>query len=169
MQALAIDGFLTFTLPLYVPCLLSAIILSNTVPLVLPKTKWPARTKALALVSDFSLGLFLTMSLMSMKLWEVANLAGPLLIILALQALVACCFIVLVVFRCMGSDYQSAVLCAGFGGFSLGATPVAVANMAAVTKTNGPAPMAFIILPLVAAFFVDIANSFVIQVLLELL
>lgn len=158
-----------FTLPLYVPCLLSAILLSNTVPFLLPKMKWPARTKALALVSDFSLGLFLAMSLMSMKLWEVATLAGPLLVILLLQTLAAVLFIIFAVFRLMGRNYQAAVLCAGFGGFALGATPVAVANMAAVTKANGPAPMAFIILPLVAAFFVDVTNSFVIQALLKFL
>lgn len=160
-QGIIASGFM---LPLYVPCLLSAILLSNTVPFLLPKMKWPARTRALALVSDYSLGLFLTMSLMSMKLWEIANLAGPLFIILALQTLAAILFTVFVLFRCMGSDYQSAVLCAGFGGFALGATPVAIANMAAVTKSHGPAPLPFIILPLVAAFFVDVTNSFVIQI-----
>ncbi|YCM46853.1 sodium/glutamate symporter (plasmid) [Verrucomicrobiaceae bacterium 227] len=156
-----------FMLPLYVPCLLSAIVLSNTIPSLIPKMKWPARTRALALVSDFSLGLFLTMSLMSMKLWEIANLAGPLLVILTLQTVAAVLFIVLILFRCMGRDYQAAVLSAGFGGFALGATPVAIANMAAVTKANGPAPIPFLILPLVAAFFVDVTNSFVIQFALK--
>lgn len=156
-----------FMLPLYVPCLLSAILLSNTVPLIFKKMKWPARTRALALVSDFSLGLFLTMSLMSMKLWEIASLAGPLLIILSMQTVTAILFIVLIVFRCMGRDYQAAVLSAGFGGFALGATPVAIANMSAVTKSHGAAPMAFIILPLVAAFFVDVTNSVVIQFALK--
>ncbi len=156
-----------FMLPLYVPCLLSAILLSNTVPLIFKKMKWPARTRALALVSDFSLGLFLTMSLMSMKLWEIASLAGPLLVILSMQTVTAILFIVLIVFRCMGRDYQAAVLSAGFGGFALGATPVAIANMSAVTKSHGAAPMAFIILPLVAAFFVDVTNSVVIQFALK--
>jgi len=159
---------LGFKLPLFVTCLLSAIVLSNSVPHLVPKMHWPARTRALALVSDFSLGLFLAMSLMSMQLWTIAGLAGPLLIILTMQTLAAIAFIIFILFPLMGRDYQAAVLSAGFGGFSLGATPTAVANMTAVTKAHGPAPMAFIILPLVAAFFVDVANAFVIRMALAL-
>ena len=152
-----------FKLPLFVSCLLVAILLSNTVPYVLPGLAWPARTKALAILSDFSLGLFLAMSLMSMQLWTIAGLAGPLLIILALQTIAALLFIIFVLFPLMGRDYQAAVLSAGFGGFALGATPTAIANMTAVTKANGPAPTAFIILPLVSAFFVDVTNAIVIK------
>ncbi|MCP4331785.1 MAG: sodium/glutamate symporter [Gammaproteobacteria bacterium] len=157
-----------FKLPLFVSCLLTAIVLSNTIPYLLPKIHWPARTRALALVSDFSLGLFLAMSLMSMQLWTIAGLAGPLLVILLLQTIAAVCFILFVLFPLMGRDYQAAVLSAGFGGFALGATPTAIANMTAVTKAHGPAPTAFIILPLVAAFFVDIVNAFVIRMALTL-
>lgn len=157
-----------FKLPLFVSCLLVAIVLSNTVPHVLPGLAWPARTKALAILSDFSLGLFLAMSLMSMQLWTIAGLAGPLLIILAMQTIAALVFIVFVLFPLMGRDYQAAVLSAGFGGFALGATPTAIANMTAVTKANGPAPTAFIILPLVSAFFVDVTNAIVIKVALGL-
>jgi glutamate:Na+ symporter, ESS family len=157
-----------FKLPLFVSCLLTAILLSNTIPHLLPKIRWPARTRALALVSDFSLGLFLAMSLMSMQLWTIAGLAGPLLVILLLQTIAAVCFILFVLFPLMGRDYQAAVLSAGFGGFALGATPTAIANMTAVTKAHGPAPTAFIILPLVAAFFVDVVNAFVIRMALTL-
>ena len=157
-----------FKLPLFVSCLLTAILLSNTVPRVFPRMKWPARTRALAIVSDFSLGLFLVMSLMSMQLWTIAGLAGPLLVILLLQTLAAVGFILLVLFPLMGRDYQAAVLSAGFGGFAMGATPTAIANMTAVTKMHGPAPTAFIILPLVAAFFVDVANAFIIRFMLTL-
>ncbi len=153
-----------FKLPLFVTCLLVAIVMSNTIPYVFPKVRWPARTKALALVSDFSLGLFLSMSLMSMQLWTIGQLAGPILIILALQTLAAVLFILFVLFPLMGRNYQAAVLSAGFGGFALGATPTAIANMTAVTKMHGPSPMAFIILPLVSAFFVDITNAFVIRI-----
>ncbi|TRY29221.1 sodium/glutamate symporter [Aliiglaciecola sp. M165] len=154
---------LGFKLPLFVTCLLTGIILSNTVPRIFPKLHWPARTRSLAIVSDFSLSLFLTMSLMSMQLWSIAGLAGPLLIILGLQTLGAVVFIIYVLFPLMGKNYQAAVLSAGFGGFALGATPTAIANMTAVTKAHGPAPTAFIILPLVGAFFVDISNSFIIK------
>jgi ESS family glutamate:Na+ symporter len=154
---------LGFKLPLFVTCLLTGIILSNTVPRVFPKLHWPARTRSLAIVSDFSLSLFLTMSLMSMQLWTIADLAGPLLIILGLQTLGAVLFIIYILFPLMGKNYQAAVLSAGFGGFALGATPTAIANMTAVTKAHGAAPTAFIILPLVGAFFVDISNAFIIK------
>ena len=165
-QALTQTGF---KLPLFVTCLLSAILMSNTLPHLFPRMHWVARTRSLALVSDFSLGLFLAMSLMSMQLWSIAGLAGQLLALLLLQTLAAVLFIFLILFQLMGRDYQAAVLSAGFGGFALGATPIAIANMTAVTKKHGPAPLAFIILPLVAAFFVDITNSFVLQTGLNLL
>lgn len=155
-------------LPLFVSCLMVAIVMSNTVPYVLPRVVWPARTKAMALVSDLSLGLFIAMSLMGMQLWAVADLAGPLLILLAAQVVAVVAFILLVLFPLMGRDYLAVVLSAGFAGFALGATPTAVANMTAVTKTHGPAPTAFIILPLVGAFFVDLTNAFVIQFFLAL-
>lgn len=155
-------------LPLFVSCLLVAIALSNTLPHILPKLSWPARTKALAVISDFSLGLFIAMSLMSMQLWSIAGLAGPLLILLGAQVAVTIVFILFVLFPLMGRDYLATVLSAGFAGFALGATPTAVANMTAVTKSHGPAPTAFIILPLVGAFFVDISNAFVIQMFLSL-
>ncbi len=158
---------LGFKLPLFVTCLLTGILLSNIIPVFFPKLAWPARTRSLAIVSDFSLSLFLTMSLMSVQLWTIASLAGPLLIILTLQTLTAILFILLILFPLMGRNYQAAVLSAGFGGFALGATPTAIANMTAVTKAHGPAPMAFIILPLVAAFFVDVTNAFVISFLLH--
>lgn len=164
-QAIAGAGL---KLPLFVSCLLVAIVLSNTVPHLLPKMHWPARTKALAVVSDFSLGLFIAMSLMSMQLWTIAGLAGPLLILLGVQVVVTVVFILFVLFPAMGRDYLATVLSAGFAGFSLGATPTAIANMTAVTKAHGPAPTAFIILPLVGAFFVDITNAFVIQFFLNL-
>ncbi len=154
-------------LPLFVSCLLVAIILSNTVPYIFPGVIWPARTRALALISDFSLGLFIAMSLMGMQLWSIADLAGPLLIILAVQVAAVVLFILFVLFPLMGRDYMATVLSAGFAGFALGATPTAIANMTAVTKSHGPAPTAFIILPLVGAFFVDLTNAVVIQVFLS--
>ena len=150
-------------LPLFVPCLLVGIVLSNTIPYLFPRLVWPARTRALAVVSDYSLSVFLAMSLMSLQLWTLAGLGGPLLFVLAAQVIAAALFIIFVVFRLMGSDYTAAVLSAGFAGFALGATPTAIANMSSVTKRYGPAPLAFIILPLVSAFFVDVANAFIIK------
>lgn len=149
-------------LPLFVSCLMCGVLFSNTLPHFFPKMPWPARTRSLAIVSDFSLSLFLAMSLMSMQLWAIADLATPLLAILGAQLLGAVVFIIYILFPLMGRNYQAAVLSAGFGGFALGATPTAIANMTAVTKSHGQAPTALIILPLVAAFFVDLANAFVI-------
>ena len=150
-------------LPLFVPCLLVAIVMSNTIPYLFPRIAWPARSKALAVVSDYCLSIFLAMSLMSMQLWTLAGLGGPLIGVLTLQVLAAAGFILLIFFRVMGSDYTAAVLSAGFAGFTLGATPTAIANMSSVTKRYGPAPLAFIILPLVSAFFVDLANAVIIR------
>ena len=90
-------------LPLFVSCLLVAILLSNTVPTLLPRVRWPSRTKALALVSDFSLGIFIAMSLMGMQLWSVAELAGPLFLLLGVQVLAAVLFIVFVFFHSWGA------------------------------------------------------------------
>ncbi|MGR7995382.1 sodium/glutamate symporter [Xanthobacter sp. ZOL 2024] len=146
-------------LPLFVVCLLVAIVLTNTLPRLMPKMAWPARTSALALISDLSLKIFLAMSLMSMQLWTLGGLGPALAVVLGLQALVSVAYILFVVFPAMGKTYQAAVLSAGFTGISLGATPTAIANMTAVTRTHGPAPLAFIILPLVSAFFIDIANA----------
>lgn len=150
------------SLPLFVCALFAGILLTNTLPRLAP-IPWPAHSSALAVVSDVALGVFLAMSLMSLQLWTLQGLGGPLLLILAVQFLVAFAYALVVVFRLMGRDYQAAVLCAGFGGFALGATPTAMANMAAVTQRYTPAPKAFLILPLVSGFFVDISNSLIIQ------
>jgi ESS family glutamate:Na+ symporter len=150
-------------LPLFVPCLLSGIFLTNTIPRLVPAAEWPAGTRSLSVISEFSLSVFLSMSLMSMELWTIAGSAMVLAFTMLLQAVAATLFIVLVVFRVMGKDYFAAVISAGFAGFALGATPTAIANMTAITQKYGPSPLAFIILPLVSAFFVDIANAFMIK------
>ncbi|MEL7030220.1 MAG: sodium/glutamate symporter, partial [Pseudomonadota bacterium] len=89
-------------------------------------------------------------------------------LILGVQAAASVLFIIFILFHAMGRGYLAAVLGAGFAGFSLGSTPTAIANMTAVTKKHGPSPTAFIILPLVGAFFVDLTNAFVIQFFLGL-
>ncbi len=146
-------------LPLFVACLLSAIALTNIVPRLSSRLPWPSRTRALALISDLSLNVFLAMSLMSMQLWTLGGLGPSLLAVLAAQTLVAILYMVFVVFPAMGANYEAVVITAGFAGISLGATPTAIANMTAITKAHGAAPTAFIILPLVSAFFIDLANA----------
>ena len=154
-------------LPDFVACLFAGIILTNTVPRLLPKYQWPTGSRSLALVSDLSLGLFLSMSLMSLQLWMLAELAGPMLILLLVQVIMIASYSIFVVFRVLGANYEAAVMCAGYSGLALGATPTAIANMTAVTKSMGPAPRAFVVVPLVGAFFIDLANALVINLLLH--
>ena len=149
-------------LPLFVTCLFAGIIITNLIPKNFPRltgTRWPSRKPAVALIADLSLGTFLAMSLMSMQLWTLVDLAGPIFGILAAQVIVAVAINLFVVFPAMGRNYDAAVISAGFGGISLGSTPTAMANMSAVSKQYGPSRLAFIIVPLVCAFFIDIANA----------
>lgn len=161
-EAMAAGGV---TLPLFVPCMLVAIAIGNLLPRI--KSVPPVSHRpALALLSDFALGTFLAMSLMSMQLWELQSLGLLMVFSILLQTLMTLAFILFVFFRLMGGTYTAAILSAGFVGFALGATPTAIANMNAVTKTHGPAPMAFVILPLVSAFLVDLTNTALIQLFL---
>ena len=154
-------------LPLFVICLVAGIVVTNTVPRVLPAMQWPTRTRALALISDLSLNVFLAMSLMSMQLWTLGGLGLALVAVLAVQTIAAVAYILFAVFPLMGRNYEAAVIAAGFTGITLGATPTAIANMTAVTKLHGACARAFIILPLVSAFFIDIANAVAIGVMVR--
>jgi ESS family glutamate:Na+ symporter len=107
------------------------------------------------------------MSLMSMQLWTQAEVAGPLLGVMAMQTTLAVAFTLFVLLPLLGRDYQAAVLSAGFTGLALGATPTAIASMTAVAKRFGPSPNAFVLLPLVSAFFVDLVNVVAIQFFLN--
>src|SRR6185295_18536594 len=158
----------TIKVPLFVPCLIMGIALSNTCPKLFPRWPWPARTASLDLISSYSLSIFLAMSLMSMQLWTLAKIAGPLLVIVGVQTLLAVIYTLLVVFPALGKDYQAAVLSAGFYSISLGSTPTAIATMTAVTKHYGPSPNAFVILPLVSALFVSLFNVAAITLFLSL-
>jgi len=153
-------------LPLFVTCLFAGIVLTNVIPKdyarVVTGTRWPSRTPAMSLIADMSLGTFLAMSLMSMQLWTLIDLAGPIFTILAAQFVVAVAVNLFVVFPAMGRNYDAAVVSAGFGGISLGATPTAMANMAAVTTRYGASNLAFIVVPLVCAFFIDLVNALLI-------
>ena len=166
------DGLaeLGFKLPDFVTCLFAGILITNLRPKKFPRitgTDWPTRTPAMALVADISLGTFLAMSLMSMQLWTLIDLAGPIFAILGAQVLIAVLVILFVVFPAMGRNYNAAVVSAGFAGYSMGATPTAMANMSAVTQRYGASHMAFIIVPLVGAFFIDLVNALMIQFFLQ--
>ena len=172
--AIAASGYLNdflvtlgVTLPAFVTALFMGIVLSNVIPPLLPKLHWPAGTPSLALISEIALGLFLAMSLMSLNLTTLADAALPLLVVLAVQVAVCWGLLSLVVFRLLGRNYDAAVTTGGFFGLALGATPTAIAIMTAITKAHGASPRSFLVVPLVGAFFVDIANAFVLQVFIE--
>lgn len=154
-------------LPLFVPCLIVGIVIGNLHGLVFPKATPVSRTPGLAVISDFALGAFLAISLMTIDFGALAGLGLPLVTMLTAQTLVAVLFVLFVLFPLLGRNYRAAVLSAGFSGFALGATPTAIANMTAVTKRYGPSPVAFVVLPLVSAFFVDLANAVVIQMIVN--
>lgn len=156
-------------LPAFVGCLVGGILLRAAGDALLGGRVrlWdiPSMRPGMALISDVSLGLFLTMALMGLRLWEIEPVAGFIAVAMVVQIALAIAFIVLVVFRAMGGNYEAAVICAGFGGIALGSTATAVANMTAVTRELGAARQAFLVVPLVCGFSIDLANALVISVL----
>jgi len=150
----------TFTLPAFVWTLFVGAALRNALGLA---KLHEIDGEALTFAGTVALSLFLAMALMSLRLWELAALALPMFVILALQAAGVVLFTTLVTFRVMGSNYEAAALVAGQCGFGLGATPTAIANMQAVSERYGYAPQAFILVPVVGAFLIDLANAIVIS------
>lgn len=158
------------TLPAFVSCLVAGIVLRNLLPMApraLVRRVWPGTDDALGLLSDLSLGLFLIMALMGLQLWQLGGIVGFILTALAVQIALSLAFIVFVVFPAMGRDYEAAVISAGFGGITLGSTATAIANMTAVAQQYGAAHRAFVIVPLVCGFFIDIVNALAITLFLR--
>ena len=154
------------TVPTFVSCLAAGILIRNLMPMAVGSTVrrlWPGVEDGLALVSDLALGLFLTMALMGLQLWQLDGVFVFIACALALQVVLTVVYIVTIVFRLMGRDYEAVVICAGFGGITLGSTATAIANLTAVTQQHGAAHRAFIIVPLVCGFFIDIVNALVIS------
>jgi glutamate:Na+ symporter, ESS family len=150
---------LGITMPGYIGAMLVASVLRN----VDDGTRWLGiDQRAMEFMGNLALNIFLVVALMSLKLWELAGLALPLLVILVVQVLLVMVFALTVSFRVMGKDYESAVMASGFIGFVLGTTANAVANMRALVARFGAAPRAFLIVPLVGAFFIDFTNAIII-------
>ncbi|MBU0349383.1 sodium/glutamate symporter [Acinetobacter baumannii] len=153
-----------FELPTFVWALGGGVILRNILESVL---KVDIFDRAIDVFGNASLSLYLAMALLSLKLWQLADLAGPLVVILGAQTLTMALYAAFVTFRVMGKNCDAAVLAAGHCGFGMGATPTAVANMQAITNMYGPSHKAFLIVPLCGAFFVDLINATVIQLMLK--
>ena len=153
-------------LPLFVSCLIAGILIGNTRNFVLGRDEaYPGAKLGIALISDMCLGMFLTMALMGLQLWELQGILLFIAVAMLFQILLSVLFTIFIVFRAMGRDYEASVICAGFGGITLGSTATAIVNMTAVAKQYGAAPRAFIIVPLVCGFFIDVVNALIINFL----
>jgi ESS family glutamate:Na+ symporter len=150
--------------PDFLLCLLAGLMLRNFGGLLGYKPHDPA----IDLLGSTSLSLFLAWTMMGLSLSAVFGMAGPLLLILAAQVILVCAWAAVVTFRALGSDYEAAVTAAAFCGFGMGATATAIANMQALANRHGPAPHSFLIVPIVGAFFIDIANAMVLALFLSL-
>lgn len=143
------------TIPGYLGPMFVAAIVRN----IIDYQGWRMPEREFEVVGNVSLAFFLTLALMSMKLWELAAVAGPMLAILIVQTAIMFAFAYFVTFRVMGRDYDAAVIAAGHCGFGMGATPNAMANMEAFTRVNGPSFKAFFVIPLVGSLFIDFFNA----------
>jgi ESS family glutamate:Na+ symporter len=152
-------------LPAFVCVLFVGVVLRNGLAL---RGWYQVFEDEVSLLGNVSLGLFLAIALMSLRLGDLASLALPLFVILMVQAVAMAVYAIFVTFRVMGRNYDAAVLAAGHCGFGLGATPTAIANMQAITERFGPSHLAFLVVPMVGAFFIDIANAIVIKLFLLL-
>ncbi|WP_155592280.1 sodium/glutamate symporter [Lysinibacillus cavernae] len=142
-----------FVLPGYVGAMFVAVLVRNIMDKVKPEA---VNMKSISLIGDVTLGVFLSMALMSIKLWEIADLALPLFIIVFAQVFFIVVFSIFVLFKLLGKNYDAAVMVAGFAGHGLGATPNAMANMSAVVQRFGPSKKAFLVVPIVGAFLIDV-------------
>ncbi len=152
------------TLPSFLWCLLVGVVIRNAGHLVGLRLN----DAGIEMLSSVTLALFLAITMMTLNLASVASLAGPLLVILLGQLLLVVIYGALVVFRVVGRDYESAVISAAFCGFAMGATATAIANMQAITQKYGPATQAFLVVPLVGAFLIDLLNALVLTGYLSL-
>ena len=143
-------------LPTFVWCLFTGVVIRNTLTHIF---KFNVADAAVDVLGNVGLSLFLAIALMSLKLWQLAGLALPVMVILVVQVVLMAAFAIYVTYRMMGKDYDAVVLSAGHCGFGLGATPTAVANMQAITSRFGPSHKAFLIVPMVGAFFIDLVNA----------
>ncbi len=171
LVAMALGGLLSswlgrfITLPAYIGAMIVAAVIRNL------DDRWRFLRIDQRIVDDLgtvALSLFLTMALMSLRLWELLELAVPMLVILAAQVALMAGFAYFITYRVMGRDFDAAVMSGGHCGFGLGATPNAVANMRAIVERYGPAPRAFLVVPMVGAFFIDFTNALIITAFINL-
>jgi len=144
-----------------------AILITNLIDVA--KRPLPLSKGVVDGFGEVSLNVFLSMSMMSIQLWTLGSGASAIMLVLIAQVLVMTFFAAFIVFRVMGRNYDAVVMAAGFTGLGLGATPVAIANMDALTRRYGPSPKAFLVIPLIGAFFIDLLNATVIKLFINII
>lgn len=154
------------TFPPYIGAMLAAAIIRNISDM---SHKFEVPMFEVDVIGSIALSLFLSMALMALKLWELADLAIPFIVMLIAQSLLMALFAYFVTFNVMGRDYDAAVLAGGHCGFGLGATPNGIANMTSITGRFGPSPVAFFILPLIGSLFIDFFNTGVITFFMNMI
>jgi ESS family glutamate:Na+ symporter len=154
---------------LMLPGFLTAMFVGIVIGNITGALKRPAARQTVDRFGTVGLHLFLAMSMMTVELWTLGGALQPIVLVLIAQVLLMTAFAMLVVFFIAGRDYDAVVIAAGFSGLGLGATPVAIANMNAVTTHYGPSPKALLLVPLIGAFFIDILNAGTIQFFLGVL
>jgi len=153
------------TLPSFIWALLVGVVLRNLLSLT---GLYQVDDRALEVIGALALSLFLAMIIMTLKLWELVDLAGPILAILLVQTMALLAYVAFVTFRVMGRDYDAVLLSTGQLGFAMGSTATAMVNVQAVADRHGHSPLAFLLIPVMGAFLIDIANALTIQGFLAL-
>lgn len=153
------------TFPEYLGAMFAAAIIRNTTE---SSSKFEIHIDKIETIGNFCLSMFLAMALMTLKLWQLADLALPLLVMLLSQSILMAIFAYFITFNLMGRDYDAAVIACGNCGFGMGATPNAMANMQAMTSKFGYSKKAFFIVPLVGSLFIDFVNTTVITIFMNI-
>jgi ESS family glutamate:Na+ symporter len=144
-----------FSFPGYIGAMVVAVVVRN----VMDAGNMEFPDREIESFGNVFLSIFLSMALAGLKLWQLVDLALPMIVCLAAQVLLMFLFAYFIVFRVMGKDYDAAVMTAGFIGFGMGATSNAMANMQVVSKKYGPSPIAYFAIPMVGSLFIDFFNA----------
>lgn len=152
--------------PPYIGSMLAAAIIRNIADFTKAYKVYQRESEVLG---NLGLTIFLTCALMSLKLWQLSDLAIPLIVLLLSQAVFMAIFAYFIIYRVMGKNYEAAVMTSGACGFGLGATPNAIANMTAMTELFGPAPTAFFVIPLIGSLIIDPVNASIILTFINIL
>ncbi len=156
------------TLPIHVMGMIGGALVRNVYDKI-NKSEDATPLPEISIIGDVTLGLFVTMAVMTMKLWELTSLAGPLIVLLLAQVVLIYIFVRLLTYPLMGKDYDAAVMSAGHIGFGMGAVPVSMANMKAVCEKYEYSKIAFIIVPVVGGMFSNFTNAAIITGFLNFL